>query len=43
MLLRMVSTQPPIEVIRIVSAGSRAWLSTSLMNGHDSDGVSPAL
>ena len=43
MLLRMVSTQPPIDVIRIVSAGSIAWLSTSPTKGQDSSGVSPVL
>ena len=43
MLFRMVNTQPPIAVIKIVRAGNNAWLSTSLMKGQDSDGVSPAL
>ena len=31
MLLRIVSTHPPMEVMRITIAGSKAWLSTSPM------------
>src|SRR5579875_3158473 len=43
MLLRIVSTQPPIEVTRIVSAGRTACRSTSPMNGNDHDAESPVL
>ena len=40
MLFRMVSTHPPIDVMRMVSAGRIAWTSTFEMNVQSNAGCS---